>query len=410
MYSFKNFQTNINQILKSKSSSISPSIINSAAYKYADMQEAKGIFDGSLNKEMYSRLGNPTNKKLEEAFSKIENGFGAIATSSGMSAIALACMSLLKAGDEAICIGGLFGGTFAFFNDTLKRFGIKTKFIDANDFESLINSIKDKSKFIFCESVGNPNMKISDIKKIAKIAKEKDIALIVDNTVTPLSIQAINLGADIVVYSTTKIITGNSSALGGLTIFSKTKKKFFTKRYKDIKDIVEKYQEKALFLNAKKRVLRDIGFSANAFNSYLTLIGLETLVLRLKHINKNIQILSKALKKEGFDIRHPSLKNHENNKLFKGYYKKCAGPLFTINLNNEKRAFNFLHKLKRVTLTANLGDTRTLGLEMSSTIYKEYDKKSKKFLGVNKGLIRFSLGLEDPYDIINDFKKAYKKI
>lgn len=403
---FEEYQTFLPQNIGSKTGSVSPVIEPSASFGYEDMYEAEGIFDGTVAKQMYSRLGNPTNKQLEGLFTKLEGGVGAVAMCSGMASISLACMGLASSGDEAICVGGLFGGTYAFFSDTMARFGVKTTFLDADELSKIQMSITEKTKFIYCESVGNPNMKLSDIKAIAAIANANDVALIVDNTVTPLSIKALELGADIVVYSTTKMISGNSTALGGLTVFAKTSKKFHTSRYADIQKIVTDYKEVALVANAKKRVLRDLGAAASAFNSYLTLVGMETLALRLEHVAKSSAKIALALEEAGFEVRHPALASHEHHNLYKDYFNEASGPLLTVDLGTKERAFAFLHALKLVTITANVGDSRFLGLHMASTIYKEYSSEAKAHLGITPGLIRISIGLESPEDIINDFLQA----
>jgi len=219
MNNFEEYCTKFVQTIGNKEGAISPTLTNSAAFAYGNAETAEGIFDGSVKKPLYSRMGNPTTSRLEAIMAEMDGGVGAVATSSGMGATTLATMSLLEAGDEIISIGGLFGGTYALFAETLKRFKISTKFFDVDELENIKNAITDKTKIIFLESVGNPNMRLPDIKAVADIANSSEVALIVDNTITPLSISPISLGADIVVYSTTKIISGNASALGGCAVF-----------------------------------------------------------------------------------------------------------------------------------------------------------------------------------------------
>ncbi|MDQ7043191.1 MAG: aminotransferase class I/II-fold pyridoxal phosphate-dependent enzyme [Sulfurimonas sp.] len=238
MNNFEQYCTQFVQAVGNKEGAISPVIATSAAFGYGDAQTAEGIFDGSIKKPLYSRMGNPTTAKLEAIMAEMDGGVGAVATSSGMGATTLATMSLLEAGDEIISIGGLFGGTYALFDETLKRFGINTSFFDVDELENIKNAITDKTKIIFLESVGNPNMRLPDIKAIASIANKEGVALIVDNTITPLSISPLKLGADIVVYSTTKLIAGNASALGGCAVFraiNDGEDKFKTSRYEFMK-------------------------------------------------------------------------------------------------------------------------------------------------------------------------------
>jgi len=185
----------------------------------------------------------------------MDGGIGAVATSSGMAATTLATMSLLSAGDEVVSIGGLFGGTYALFSETLSRFGVKTSFFDVDEFEAITNAINENTKIIFLESVGNSNMRLPDIKKIADIANDAGVALIVDNTITPLSVLPLTMGADIVVYSTTKIISGNASALGGCAVFraiNEGEDKFKTPRYDFLAKFIKGAGKMALIPNAKK--------------------------------------------------------------------------------------------------------------------------------------------------------------
>ncbi len=412
MNNFEKYCTKFVQAVGNKEGSISPTLINSAAFAYGDAQTAEGIFDGSVKKPLYSRMGNPTTSKLEAIMSEMDGGIGAIATSSGMGATTLATMSLLEAGDEIISIGGLFGGTYALFSETLHRFGIKTSFFDVDELENIKNSITNKTKIIFLESVGNPNLRLPDIKTIASIADNAGVALIVDNTITPLNISPLELGADIVVYSTTKIISGNSSALGGCAVFRAIKDgedKFKSSRYSFLAKFIKGAKEMALIPNAKKRALRDLGMSANANASYQTLLGLETLPLRLSRIIESVEIITKELSEKGLNINHPSLFSHPHHKRYKNDFKNGCGTFFTIDMGSKEEAYTFINSTKLATITANIGDSRTLALHMASTIYRDFDNETRKFLGITDGLIRISIGLENPQDIINDFLNAAKK-
>jgi len=411
MNNFEEQCTSFVQSIGNKKGAISTQITSSASFSYGSPETAEGIFNGSVKEPLYSRMGNPTTTKLESILADMDGGIGAVATSSGMAATTLATMSLLSAGDEIISIGGLFGGTYSLFNETLSRFGIKTLFFDVDEFENIKNSITENTKIIFLESVGNPNMKLPNIPKIATIADEAGVALIVDNTITPLSISPLKMGADIVVYSTTKVIAGNSSALGGCAVFraiNDGKDKFKTQRYSFLTKFIKGVGSMALIPNAKKRALRDMGMSANAHASYQTLLGLETLPLRLPRIVNSIEIIVQELTKNGLIINHPSLSNHPHHMLYTTDFKNGCGTLFTIDMGSKEKAFSFLKKTKLAFITANIGDSRTLALHMASTIYSDFNDKEKEFLGITDGLIRISIGLENPQDIITDFLNAAK--
>lgn len=411
MNNFEEQCTKFVQSIGNKDGVVSPAITSSASFSYGSPEIAEGIFNGSVKKPLYSRMGNPTTAKLENILAQMDGGIGAIATSSGMAATSLATISLLSSGDEIISVGGLFGGTYSLFDETLKRFGVRTHFFDVDELTKITEAINPNTKIIFLESVGNPNMRLPDIKKIAKIADNAGVALIVDNTITPLSISPLKLGADIVVYSTTKIITGNSSALGGCAVFRAIKEgedKFKTPRYSFLAKLIKGAGKMALIPNAKKRALRDLGMSANAHASYQTILGLETLPLRLPRIINSIEIIVKKLHANGLKINHPSLEEHPHHSLYKTDFKNGCGTLFTIDMGSKENAYSFLNKTKLATITANIGDSRTLALHMASTIYSDFDEETKKFLGITEGLIRISVGLENPQDIINDFLQAVK--
>ncbi len=406
---FEEFTTRFVQQTGKKEGPISPVMINSASFGYGNSETGEGIFDGSVKKPLYARVGNPTSGQLEQILASMDSGIGAVAASSGMGATAMATLSLLRSGDEIISIGGLFGGTYSYFSETLARFGIKTRFFDVDEFDAIEEAINTATKILFLESVGNPNMRLPDIKRIAEIANRCGVALIVDNTITPLSVAPLLLGADIVVYSTTKIITGNASALGGAVVFraiGEGEDKFKSDRYRDIHPFIQKMGAMALIANAKKRALRDFGMSANGFGSYLTMLGLETLPLRLDRIVGSVEKVAKALHKAGMTINHPSLPHHPHHERYIQQFVDGCGTLLTIDLGSKEAAFEFLNRSKLVTITANIGDSRTLGLHMASTIYRDFDESTREFLGITPGLVRISIGLENPEEIIKDFLQA----
>ena len=390
--------------------SISTPITSSAAFFYENSQEAEDIFSGNVAQPLYSRMGNPTSSELEQKLSLMENGIGAVATSSGMGAITMVLMSLCSSDDEIVAIGGLFGGTYALMTQTLPRFGIKTKFLSVDDLDIIESSITTKTKVIFCESVGNPSLRLPDLEAIGKIATKHNIAFIVDNTVTPVIVKPFEYEADIVIYSTTKIISGNSSALGGIAIFKEVKDhdKFNTSRYEFLTPFINKLKGKALIGCAKKRSLRDFGMSANPHSSYQTLLGLETLELRNNRINTSCEIVAKVLKSESVNVNHPSLEGNIDKELYDKNFSDGTGSMITVDMGTQEKAFKFLDNSKLLTITANIGDSRTLGLHMGSTIYQDFTTKEKEFLGITDGLIRLSIGLEKPQDIIDDLLSCFE--
>ena len=391
-------------------SAISTPIVSSASFSYENSEEAQNIFCGFSPKPLYSRMGNPTSIKLEQSLAKHDGGIGAVATSSGMGAISMVVTSLCSSGDEIISIGGLFGGNYTLFSQTLTRFGIKTHFLSMDESDKIEELINDNTKVIFCESVGNPNLRLTPLDTITHISNKNGVALLVDNTTTPY-LFPLDLGADIVLYSTTKVISGNSSALGGAAIYraiNENEDKFKQKRYKFMNPFIEKMGQKALIACSKKRALRDFGMSANAHASYQTLLGMETLELRNEKIKINCEIISKGLNENGLNVNHPSLSSNPDHRLYSSLYKNGTGSIITLDMGTKEKAFALLDGLENIILTANIGDSRTLALHMASTIYRDFTKEEQEFLGVNEGLIRFSIGLEDPQSIIDSILNSYR--
>lgn len=411
MKDYNYFNTLLVQNVGSKTRAIAPAITASAAFGYEDAQEAEGIFMGQINNPLYARMGNPTTAKLESIVAKMEGGLGAIATASGMGALAMVMTAFLNAKDEVLCIGGFFGGTYTLVNETLRRFGIESSFCDVNDFAHIETKLQQGIKLVVVESVGNPSLRLPNLPKIIELCNQYKTLLVVDNTVTPLTIRPLEMGADIVIHSTTKAMSGHSSALGGVAVFRavQTEDKLHHEKYKDLHPILNKMGKKALIPICKKRAMRDMGMSSNAFGSFLTMLGLETLALRIERVNHSVPIVAKALEEQlppSISVSHPSLEGHCDHERYLSNYHAGCGPILTLDCKDKATAFKLLNQLKVATQTANIGDNRTLALHMASTIYRDFDQATQTFLGVSDGLIRISIGLEDPQIIIQDFLQA----
>ncbi len=409
---FDYFNTLLVQNVGSRVGAIAPTITPSAAYGYENSEEAEGIFAAQVNKPLYARVGNPTNAKLEAIVAKMEGGFGAIATSSGMGAISMVCSAFLSAGDELLCIGGFFGGTYSLVNETLARFGISNTFCTVDDFEHIEATLQRGIKMVLFESVGNPSLTLPDIQRIIDLCNKYETLVMIDNTATPLLVRPLEMGADISVHSSTKNMSGHSAALGGIAVFRAVKEegdKLLNPKYADVHKIVKKMGEKAFIPICKKRAIRDFGMTANAFGSFMTMIGLETLSLRVERINKSVETVAALLDEklpDGVSVNHPSLVSSPDHARYKSDFAQGCGPLLTLDCGTKERAFTLLNKLNLVIQTANIGDNRTLALHMTSTIYSDFDEETRKFLGVHEGLIRVSIGLEDPKAIAEDFLQA----
>lgn len=413
---FEYFNTLMVHSVGNRVGPIAPTIVPSAAFGYENAQEAEGIFSGEVAKPLYARVGNPTNGKLESIVAKMEGGIGAIATSSGMGAISMAAMAILNSGDEVLCVGGFFGGTYSLVNETLVRFGITNSFCAVDDFDHIESKLQSGIKMVLMESVGNPSLRLPDLKRIIELCKRYETLLVIDNTATPLLLRPLEMGADIVVHSSTKNISGNSTALGGVTVFRAVdpqNDKLLNAKYADLHKFIKKMGSKAFMPIFKKRAIRDMGMTANAFGSFLTMVGLETLPLRIERINQSVEKIAAILDEqlpEGVSVNHPSLSSNPDHERYLSDFPQGCGPLLTLDCGTKERAFTLLNHLKVVIQTANIGDNRSLALHMTSTIFSDFDEDARKFLGVHEGLIRVSIGLEDPQTIAKDFLQAANAI
>ncbi len=411
MKDYNYFNTLLVQNVGSKVRAIAPTISSSAAFGYENAEEAEGIFKGEVANPLYARVGNPTTAKLEGIVAKMESGLAAIATSSGMGALAMVMTAYLKSEDEVLCIGGFFGGTYTLVNETMKRFGIQSSFCGIEDFKNIEETLRKGIHMVLIETVGNPSLKLPDLPKIIDLCNKYETLLVVDNTVTPLTLRPLEMGADIVIHSTTKAMSGHSAALGGIAVFRAIKEgdKLTHEKYAQLHPIIKKMGKKAMIAITKKRAMRDMGMSANAYGSFLTMLGLETLALRLQRVNESlpkvVKILNDTLPKH-IKVSHPSLKSNYYHKRFKSEFNQACGPIITLECGDKVTAFKLLNNLKLVTQTANIGDNRTLALHMASTIYNDFDHETQKYLGITDGLIRISIGLEDPKVIAEDFLQA----
>ncbi|BCD62578.1 O-acetylhomoserine (thiol)-lyase [Nitratiruptor sp. YY08-26] len=395
MNNFERFQTFVLQQSAAKDGAISPPIIGSAAFSYGDPKSAEAVFAGESRKPLYARMGNPTNAKLETLLAAIDQGDGAVVTSSGMGAIAAVVSAFLQSGDEIICVGGLFGGTYAFFTQNLPRFGIKVRFFRAD--EEVV--LSPQTKMIFCESVGNPSLTIVNFAKLGKLAQKYGVLFVVDNTITPLLFEPFSWGADIIVYSATKVISGQSQALGGAIIYKEPRKDLFI-HFPFLKNFYENLGKDAIMGVIKKRALRDFGMSMQAHAAYLTILGLETLPLRIQRATGNAQKLFLALKDK---VKVLYAKNEQ-------YFPFGTGQMMGLDFKSKEDAFTFLEHAKIPFITANIGDSRTLALHMRSTIYRDFQASELEYLGVSEGLVRVSVGLENCAMIIEDFENTLRKV
>lgn len=397
-------------------------IYQSTSFVFNDADHAANLFNLSEAGYIYTRLNNPTNDILEQRLAALEGGIGAITTASGMAAISTAILTLLRSGDHIVSSSSLYGGTYNLLGVTLPRFGITTSFIDPIDIDNFKNAIQQNTKAIFIESLGNPKLDVLDIKAIAAIAKENKIPLIVDNTVaTSYLLKPIEYGANIVIHSLTKYISGNGTSIGGAVIdagtFDWSSGKFpeFTEPSPGYHGLVyhDALGPAAFIAKARVEGLRDLGASISPYNSFQIIQGLETLGIRMEKISQNTLSLAKWLQeqKEVSWVNYPGLESSPYYKLAKKYLPEGQSGILTFGVKGGfEAAKKIANNTKLFSLLANIGDTKSLVIHPASTTHQQLSDQDQKSAGVSQDLIRLSLGLEDLEDLKQDLTAAFNSL
>ncbi|HOK40768.1 MAG TPA: O-acetylhomoserine aminocarboxypropyltransferase/cysteine synthase [bacterium] len=409
MYEFETMLIHGGLVPQKNRQSTTVPIYQTTSFKYESCEDISEVFKGEKYGFIYTRISNPTIEILEKRMALIEDGIGAIATSSGMSAITTTIMTLCKSGDNFISSSSIFGGTYSLFKNRMKEFGINCKFINPNYIERFEKEIDEKTKAIFIETIGNPKIDVADIRAISRIAEKYEVPLIVDSTITtPYLIQPKNFGANIIIHSTSKFINGFGNSIGGI-IIDAGNFNWNNKRFQNFKEFYEKYGQLAFLIKVRKEIFRDFGGCISPFNTFLILNGLETLSLRMTKHCENGMKLANFLKeqKEVLFVNYPGLKENKYYHLAKEQFNNKFGSIISFGLKNKEMCFKFINSLKLAYNLANLGDAKTLIIHPASTICVEFNEEEKRMMGVSENLIRVSVGLESINDIINDFKNAF---
>lgn len=397
-------------------------IYQSTAYVFDNSDHAANLFSLAEFGNIYTRINNPTNDILEQRLAALEGGIASVVTASGTGAINTALLVLLKAGDHIVASNSLYGGTYNLLSVTLPRLGITTTFVDPEDPANFGKAVKENTRAIFVESLGNPKLDVLDLKAISVEAKKARIPFIVDNTVaTPALLNPIEHGANIVIHSLTKYINGNGTALGGAIIdagtFDWSSGKFpeFTEPSPGYHGLV--YHDAlgpAAFI-AKVRIegLRDHGACLSPFNAFQILQGLETLEVRIKKHSENALALAKWLenRKEVSWVNYPGLESSKYFPLAEAYLPKGQSGIVTFGVKGGyESAKKIADETEVFSLLANIGDTKSLIIHPASTTHQQLDDEAQLTTGVTKDLIRLSVGLEDLADLTADLEQAFAKI
>ena len=379
---------------------VNPSISDSSTYTFLSAKSMSDTFEGNTEGcYLYSRHTSPSNLYLGEALAAMENTESATVFGSGMGAITSTLLQLCKSGDHVVSSRTVYGGTYAFLKNFSSKLNISTSFVDITDLECIKNSINSNTKLIYCEAVSNPLLEIADISKISKIAKAAGIMLVVDNTFSPLSILPKNLGADVVIHSITKFINGTSDTIAGVVCGSQD----FINQLRDVNDGASML----------------LGSTLDSLRAASVLKNLRTLHIRIKKHSENAMYLAKMFESDGIRTVYPGLKSHPSNKLYESFLNEDYGfgGLLTIDAGDLKKANSLMELMQQKNvgyLAVSLGFYKTLFSTPGSSTSSEIPEEEQKQMGLNEGLIRFSIGLDNDikrsYDIIKECMKEIKLI
>lgn len=394
-------------------------IYQTTAFDFDSVQYAADLFDLKQAGDIYTRISNPTTQVLEERVSMMEGGVGALALSSGQAASMIAVLNIAKAGDDVVASSTLYGGTFNLLHSTLRKLGINTIFVQGETAQDYEKAITDKTKCVFIEMVGNPKLNVADVEPIAKIAHNHNIPLIVDNTVpSPYLCRPFEWGADIIVHSLTKYISGHGNSMGGMIVDSGNFDWKASGKFPELVEPDESYHglsyteafgKAAFIVKARGQLLRDFGSCISPFNSYLTLLGLETLHLRMQRVCDSALKIAKHLQNHPKIawVNYPGLENNEYYPLVQKYMPKGASSIISFGIKGGKPSgVHFIENVKLLIHATNIGDSRSIITYPCLTTHRQLNDEQLRACGISDDFMRLSVGLENVDDIIKDIEQA----
>jgi O-acetylhomoserine (thiol)-lyase len=399
-------------------------IYQTTSYQFKSTEHAANLFGLKEFGNIYTRLMNPTTDVFEKRIALLDGGVGALAVSSGQSAITLALLNIAQAGDEIVSADNLYGGTYNLFHYTFPRLGVTVKFVKSNDLDAIQKAITPKTKAVYAESIGNPKLDVADLEGISKVAHKNGIPFVLDNTVSPYLLRPIDHGVDIAVYSATKFIGGHGTSLGGVIVdggkFDWAQNDKFPliaapdPSYHGINfvEALKPLGNIAYIIKARVTLLRDLGPAVSPFNSFLFLQGLETLHLRLPRHSENALAVAKHLKKHPrvVWVNYPGLDDSPEKERVRKYLPRGAGAILGFGIKGGLEAGRkFIDSLELVSHLANVGDAKTLAIHPATTTHQQLSSQEQLSTGVTPDFIRLSIGLEHIDDIIADIDQALKK-
>lgn len=422
-FKFETLQLHAGQVVDATTKSRAVPIYQTTSFVFEDTQEGAELFALQKAGNIYTRITNPTTSAFEERIAALEGGVGALATASGMAALTYTILGLAHAGDHVVAASTIYGGTFNLLKETLPRYGITTTFVDIDNLEEVEAAIKDNTKLVLIETLGNPVINIPDIEKIAEIAHKHQIPLVADNTfATPYLINVFSHGVDIAVHSATKFIGGHGTTIGGVIVDSG---KFDWEASGKFPQLVEEdpsYHNisytrdvgaAAFIVAARVQLLRDMGAALSPFNSFLLLQGLETLSLRVeRHVQNTEKIVDFLVNHPKVEkVNYPKLPDSPYHALAEKYLPKGVGSIFTFHVKGgEAEARKVIDNLEIFSNLANVADAKSLVVHPATTTHAQLSDSDLEAAGVTKNQIRLSIGLENVDDLIEDLRLALEKI
>ena len=399
-----------------------PPIVQSTTFFYGDSQAMADLFDLKRDGFFYTRLANPTVDVLEKKVTALEGGACGIGCASGMSALLLTAMTLCEAGDNIVTACEIYGGTFNLFSTTLPKFGIEARFFDADaPAEEIEKLIDEKTKFVFAETVSNPAIVVLDFDKVAAICKKHGVLFIVDNTlVTPVLCRPLELGADIVVHSTSKYMDGHAAALGGMIVDGGKFSFKGNKRYPAFNSPDESYHglvyadlPVAFGTKCRAQMMRDTGAIMSPQNAFLTILGSDTLALRMERHCRNAEKIAAFLEKHPKIewVHYAALPSDKHHALAQKYLPKGTGGMMSFGIRGDVKACaRFMESLKIATQETHVADVRSCVLHPASTTHRQLTDEQLVSAGIAPNLVRLSVGIEDADDLIADLDQALGKV